>query len=78
MKGVGERNLRSSGWSLGKSDANSNYSKRTNAKATSGLTSDQNINDIKLNNEQKHEAIVWGLSEDEEKTYILLMKDNIL
>lgn len=63
------------GWSLGKSDANSDYSKRTNAKATSGLTSDQDINDVKLNDAQKHEAIVWGLSQDEEKTYVLLMKN---
>ncbi len=37
--------------------------------------SDQNIDDVKLTPEQKHEAVVWGLTQNEEKRYLLLMQN---
>lgn len=33
------------------------------------------INDIKLTQHEKNQAIVWGLSNDQEKRYVLLMKN---
>lgn len=39
------------------------------------LTSEQDINQITLNEAQQHEAKVWGLTIDEEKRYVLLMRN---
>ncbi|EHL30520.1 TIGR03759 family integrating conjugative element protein [Legionella drancourtii] len=39
------------------------------------LTSDQDINSLKLNSVQVHEAKVWGLTEEEEKRYVFLMQN---
>ena len=39
------------------------------------ITPDQIENPIKLNAQQQHEAIVWGLSEKEELRYVKLMKN---
>jgi len=39
------------------------------------ITSDQDINKLELNEAQKHEALVWGLTEAEEKRYVLLMEN---
>ncbi|MHA3183302.1 TIGR03759 family integrating conjugative element protein [Legionella pneumophila] len=39
------------------------------------LTSEQDINKIKLTESQLHEAKVWGLTIDEEKRYVLLMQN---
>lgn len=39
------------------------------------VTSDQDINQVKLTDAQKHEAGVWGLTVDEEKRYVLLMQN---
>lgn len=39
------------------------------------ITKDQNIDALKLNEAQMHEARVWGLTEDEEKRYVLLMQN---
>lgn len=39
------------------------------------LTPEQDINKIKLNDSQFHEAKVWGLTIDEEKRYVLLMQN---
>ncbi|MDW9178620.1 TIGR03759 family integrating conjugative element protein [Legionella pneumophila] len=39
------------------------------------LTSEQDINKIKLTEAQIHEAKVWGLTTDEEKRYALLMQN---
>jgi integrating conjugative element protein (TIGR03759 family) len=37
------------------------------------LSSEQDLNKVTLNEQQLHEAKVWGLSSDEEKRYVLLM-----
>jgi len=39
------------------------------------LTSEQDINKIKLNEKQLHEAKVWNLTLDEEKRYVFLMQN---
>ncbi len=39
------------------------------------VTSDQDIKNVKLSEQQTHEASVWGLTEDEEKRYALLMQN---
>jgi integrating conjugative element protein (TIGR03759 family) len=39
------------------------------------ITSDQDINALKLSSIQLHEARVWGLTEEEEKRYVFLMQN---
>jgi len=39
------------------------------------ITSDQDLNKIVLNEQQLHEAKVWELTPDEEKRYVLLMRN---
>lgn len=39
------------------------------------ITSDQNIHALTLTESQLHEAKVWGLTEEEEKRYVLLMQN---
>lgn len=39
------------------------------------LTSEQDINKIQLNEQQLHESKVWNLTIEEEKRYVLLMKN---
>jgi integrating conjugative element protein (TIGR03759 family) len=66
------------GWHLnskGKNDPNSEYHKRLPLAFTDDITSDQNPAKIKLTPAQKHEALVWGLSEQQEKRYVLLVRN---
>ena len=39
------------------------------------ITSDQDINALKLTPSQLHDARVWGLTEEEEKRYVFLMQN---
>ena len=39
------------------------------------VTADQDIKSVKLTEQQTHEASVWGLTEEEEKRYTLLMQN---
>lgn len=57
------------------SSDNSMLVKRGIDNAMDDIYEDQDVDKIKLTDEQKHEAKVWGLTEDEEKRYIAL-KDN--
>ena len=64
------------GWdysSITKTNPNSNYYYRLPMPFIDDITSDQDIGKLQLNTEQKHQALVWGLSESQEKRYILLM-----
>lgn len=57
------------------SDPNSDYLVRTQLPYADDITSDQDINKVTLTPEQKHQALVWGLTEDQEKRYVLLMQN---
>ena len=39
------------------------------------VTPDQDANKVQLSAEQKHQALVWGLTESEEKRYLFLMQN---
>ena len=72
----------SSGWSVGHeseqdimSDPNSGYYLKTATPFKDDITSDQSSEKIKLTDEQKHQAKVWGVSEKEEKRYVMLMQN---
>lgn len=66
------------GWdyiSGSKNDPNSEYHERFPLQFNDDITSDQELKKIKLTPEQQHEALVWGLSEDQEKRYVFLMQN---
>lgn len=66
------------GWNLGasnKNDPNSEYHKRLPLAFKDDVTSDQDSNKIKLTDAQKHQALVWGLSDQQEKRFVFLMQN---
>ena len=65
------------GWNYkqGQADPNSEYHKRLPLEYKDDITSDQNVETIKLTKGQLHQAQVWGLSSEEEKRYVALMQD---
>ncbi len=66
------------GWSLksgSKKDVNSEFHKRYPRGFKDDITSDQDVAHIKLTKAQKHQALVWQLSEVQEKRYVALMKN---
>lgn len=65
------------GWQLTAQtqDKNSHFTQRTALPMSNGLTADQDVDAVKLTPGEKHEALVWGMSDKEEKTYVLLMKN---
>src|SRR3990167_10026718 len=65
------------GWLFhpGKSDPNSEFHKRLPEHFKDDITSDQNAEKLKLTSAEKHQALVWGLSNDEEKRYLFLMQN---
>jgi integrating conjugative element protein (TIGR03759 family) len=68
-----------SAWKMGygseREDPNSNYRKRTAVALTDGLSKDQDVDKVTLTAAQKHQALVWSLSHQEEKRYVLLMQN---
>lgn len=56
-------------------DPNSNFHKRNPVKFQDDITKDQSVDDIQLTDQQKHQAKVWGLSNNEEKRYVALMRN---
>ena len=67
------------GWhffsSAKQTDPNAEYHKRYPGESQDDITPDQDINKVTLSADEQHEALVWGLSETEEKRYVLLMKN---
>lgn len=67
------------GWHLGakakNNDPNLEYHKRLPLAFNDDITSDQDAAKVKLTPVQKHEALVWGLSNREEKRYLFLMEN---
>ena len=66
-----------SGWNLSTSssiiDPNSQYHQRWPVAFSDDITSDQDPNAITLTAEEHHQALVWGLSDSQEKRYLFLM-----
>lgn len=56
-------------------DANSEFHQRMPDTFLDDITSDQNSNITELTLAQKHQALVWGLSDDEEKRYLFLIQN---
>lgn len=66
------------GWdysSITKTNPNSNYYYRLPMPFIDDIVRDQDIDKVQLTTEQKHQALVWGLSDDQEKRYVLLMQN---
>lgn len=65
------------GWQLKNSpqSINSNFDARDPLSFSDDITKDQSIDPIKLTPLQTHQALVWGLSDAEEKRYLLLMQN---
>ena len=59
----------------GSSSPNSDYLVRTQLPFEDDITSDQDIDKVTLTLEQKHQAFVWGLTEEQERRYVLLMQN---
>lgn len=54
---------------------NSDFYNRFPGVFVDDVTEDQDVGKLKLNEGQKHQAIAWGLTEAQEKRYVLLMQN---
>lgn len=67
----------SSGWKFTPSQKNPNqgFYHKTHAQFKDDITTDQDPKKMELSKAQKHQALAWGLSEDQEKRYVMLMEN---
>lgn len=65
------------GWrfSPGLKKPNSEFAARAGLAFHDDITPDQDVKKMKLTQAQQHQALVWGLSQDEEKRYVALMQN---
>ena len=66
-----------SGWQFtpGEKNPNQEFYNKTHAAFKDDITADQDPKKITLTKAQKHQALAWGLSEDQEKRYVMLMEN---
>lgn len=67
----------SAGWHYkpGAADPNHQFHRRLPATFEPDITPDQDVAHIKLTKAQRHQALVWGLSEAQEQRYVALMQN---